>query len=230
MGTVRSTNCEQARGQIALAALGRLPENERLALESHLDGCEECSAELAGLAGLESALAAAEPDRIDHLSEVPDRLRGSVLGSLGSEAAKQRRSTRLRFATAAAVVLLALGAVGGLVAGLAGSSHHPPAGRTFALSGRGTAHVTIQLVSETWGTSVQLTASGQKGGQVLTVSMRTADGSWWEAGTYTTVSDGHVDVTMGCALPESSIDAVRVTNADGQQILSSGPYSEHEAS
>jgi hypothetical protein len=80
-------------------------------------------------------------------------------------------------------------------------------------------------VSETWGTSVQLTASGQKGGQTLTVSMRTEDGSWWEAGTYTTVSSGHVEVTMGCALPESSIEAVRVTNASGQQVLSSSTYS-----
>jgi hypothetical protein len=225
VGAVRSTNCEQARGQIALAVLGRLPENERLSLESHLDGCEECSAELKSLSGLESALSAAEPDRIDHRSEVPETLRASVLASLGTEAAKQRRSTRIRFATAAAVVLLALGTVGGLVAGLGGSSHHPPAGRTFALSGPGTAHVTIQLVSETWGTSVQLTASGQKGGQMLTVSMRTEDGSWWEAGTYTTVSDGHVEVTMGCALPESSIEAVRVTNANGQQVLSSSTYS-----
>jgi hypothetical protein len=60
---------------------------------------------------------------------------------------------------------------------------------------------------------------------MLTVSMRTEDGSWWEAGTYTTVSDGHVSVTMGCSLPAYSIDAVRVTNANGQQVLSSSNYS-----
>ena len=123
-----------------------------------------------------------------------------------------------------AVVILALGAIGGLVAALEASGH-PPASRIFALSGPGNAHVRVQLASESWGTSIQLIASGQKGGQMLTVSMRTEDGSWWEAGTYTTVSDGRVDVTMGCGLPESTIEAVRITNSNGQQILSSNTYS-----
>src|ERR1700733_3396696 len=103
MGAVRSTTCEQARGQLALRALGRLPENERLSLESHLDGCEECRAEVTGLSGLGSALAAAGPPPIGQVSEVPETLRASVLGSLRIEAAKHRRSTRIRFAAAAAV-------------------------------------------------------------------------------------------------------------------------------
>lgn len=227
MGAMSTATCEQARGQLALAAIGRLPENERLALQAHLDGCEECRVELAHLSKLGPALSAAEPDRIDHASEIPESLRASVLQSLGAEAAKHHRSARVRFASAAAVVLLALGAVG-VVAALEGSHNTPPS-QTFALSGPGGAHASVQLVSESWGTSVEMNASGQKGGQVLTVSMRTTDGSWWEAGTYQTVSAGHVDVIMGCALPASSIDAVRVTNASGQQVLGS-PYSERLAS
>lgn len=217
-----AATCEQARGQLALAAIGRLPRNEVLALQSHLDGCEECRIELAGLSKLGPALSAAEPDRIDHLSEVPESLRASVLLTLGSQAAKQRRSKTVRFASAAAVVLLALGAVG--VVAASKGPHSTPPSQTFALSGPGGAQASVQLVSESWGTSVELNASGQKGGEVLTVSMRTADGSWWEAGTYQSVSAGHVDVIMGCALPASSIDAVRVTNAGGQQVLGS-PYS-----
>lgn len=219
MGAMSTTACEQARGQIALAALGRLPDHERLALEAHLDGCDDCRAELAALSGLDQALSAAEPDRIDHVIEVPESLRSSVLESLGTEVARHRRSTRVRFASAAAVVLLALGAAGVAADVLVGSQNAPS--HTFSLTGSANVHATAQLTSESWGTSVELRASGQAGGEVLTVSMRTGDGSWWEAGTYQTVATGSVDVTMGCALPLSSINAVRVTNAQGQQVLSS---------
>jgi hypothetical protein len=220
VGAMSSSACEHARGQLAMAALGRLPDDERLALEAHLDGCDDCRSELGGLSGLNAALSAADPDRIDHVIEVPETLRASVLESLGTEVARHRRSARVRFASAACVVLLALGAVGVVTSGLVGSHTAPPA-HTFSLSGVGSAHATIKLTSESWGTSVEVLASGQQGGQTLTVSMRTADGSWWAAGTYQSVANGKVDVTMGCALPLSSIDGVRVTNAQGQPVLSS---------
>lgn len=220
MGAMNTAACDQARGQLALATLGRLPEDERLALEAHLDGCDDCRAELGGLSGLSSALSAADPDRIDQVIEVPDSLRLSVLESLGTEVARHRRSTRIRFASAACVVLLALGAVG-VVTSVVVGSHNTSPDHTFSLSGAGNAHATVKLTSESWGTSVELLAGGQQGGQVLTVSMRTADGSWWTAGTYQAVANGNVDVTMACALPISSINAVRVTNGQGRQILSS---------
>ena len=102
MGTMSTAACEHARGQLALFTLGRLPDNERLALEAHLDGCEDCRSELAGLSGLSSALSAADPDRIDHVVEVPETRAASVLDSLGTEVARHRRSTRVRFASAAA--------------------------------------------------------------------------------------------------------------------------------
>ncbi len=109
-------SCEKAKGQLALASIGRLPESERLSLESHLDGCEDCRNELASLSALEPGLAAADPERVDQVLTVPESLRSAVLGSLGTEVARHRRSTRVRFATAAAVVVLALGGVATAVA------------------------------------------------------------------------------------------------------------------
>ena len=53
VGAMSTLSCEKARGQLALASIGRLPESERLSLESHLDGCEDCRNELDGLSGLE---------------------------------------------------------------------------------------------------------------------------------------------------------------------------------
>jgi hypothetical protein len=212
-------SCEKARGQIALASIDRLPESERLSLESHLDGCEDCRNELEGLTGLGPALATADPERIDHVLAIPETLRSAVLGSLGTEVARQRRSTRMRFAAAAAVVLLAVGG-GGLATALVGS-HHSPSAHTFALIGNGGARATARLTAESWGTSVELEASSERAGQVLTVSMQASDGKWWVAGTYRTATGGAVDVTMSCAVPLAEIEAVEVTNASNQEVLSS---------
>ncbi|MGO9341634.1 MAG: anti-sigma factor family protein [Acidimicrobiales bacterium] len=217
---MNTLSCEKARGQLALASIGRLPDSERLSLESHLDGCADCRNELASLSLLEPGLAAADPDRVDQVLAVPESLRSAVLGSLGTEVARHRRSTRVRFAAAAAVVLLALGGVAIAAVAVTGS-RQSPSNHTFALSGPGGARATARLTSESWGTSVDLHTSGEHPDEVLTVSMRADDGSWWVAGTYRTANGGTVDVTMSCAVPLSEINAVLVTNAEHQEVLSS---------
>lgn len=218
-------SCERARGQLALAAIDRLPESERLSLESHLDGCEDCRNELVGLSVLEPGLAAADPNRVDQVLAVPESLRSAVLGSLGTEVARHRRSTRMRFAAAAAVVLLAVGTAAITTEVVVGSQAHVTSGpsREIALSGPAGGSATVRLTAESWGTSVELRASGGHSGGVLTVSMRADDGSWWQAGTYREAIGGGVDVTMSCAVPLAEIDAVRVTNAAGEEVL--GSYS-----
>ncbi len=51
--------------------------------------------------------------------------------------------------------------------------------------------------------------------------MRTDNGSWWLAGTYGTGNGGKIEVLMSCAVPLSEIDAVLVTNASHEEVLSS---------
>jgi hypothetical protein len=215
---MNSTSCEQARGQIALEAIGRLPETERLSLDSHLEGCPECRNERAGLSGLVGALSAAEIDRVDEIVAIPESLRTAVLGSLETEVARHRRAWRLRVASiAAAVVILAGG--GTAIAIAATGSTQPGPVRTFALTGPGGASATVQLTSESWGTRVDLRATGQTAVKDLTVWMREDNGSWWTAGTYNSVAGSVVNVTMSCSVPPAQIDGVRVTNSAGQQVL-----------
>jgi anti-sigma factor RsiW len=212
-------SCDQARGQLALAAIGRLPENERLALEAHLDGCPACRIEYADLSGLEKALSAADPDRLDQIVAVPDTLRSAVLDTLGTEVSRHRRTQRMRLAAAAVVVLLALGA--GVIAFVSSGQKQPPAPHTFALSGPGGAHATVELTAESWGTAVDLRAYEGSAHGFLTVSMRADDGAWWVAGTYQAVTGSPVDVKMSCAVPANQIDAIRITNEAHQEVLGS---------
>jgi anti-sigma factor RsiW len=219
---MNSSSCEQARGQIALAAIGRLPESERLSLDSHLEGCPDCRNELADLSGLEPALSAAELDRVDQVVAVPDSLRTAVLGSLdaevATEVARNRRTSRLRTLSIAAALVILAGGGTAIAIGITGSNQPAPA-KTFALTGPGGATATVQLTSESWGTSVHLRASGQTALKDLTVWMREYNGSWWTAGTYNSLAGSVVNVTMSCSVPPAEIDGVRVTNAAGQEVL-----------
>jgi hypothetical protein len=217
-----SSSCEQARGQIALAAIGRLPESERLSLESHLEGCPECRSDLADLSGLEAALSAAEIDRVDQVVAIPESLRSAVLGSLESEVAtevsRNRRASRLRVLSIAAALVILAGGGTAIAIGVTGSNQPVPA-KTFALTGPNGASATVQLTSESWGTRVVLEASGQTAAKDLTVWMREDNGSWWTAGTYNSVDGSIVNVTMSCSVPSSDIDGVRVTNTAGKEVL-----------
>jgi hypothetical protein len=90
--------------------------------------------------------------------------------------------------------------------------------KQVALEGASNVHAFARLTPEPWGTQVDLRESGQKIGQVVIVDMRTTSGTWWQAGTYRTVS-GTLHVTMGCALKLSSISGVGVRSHAGRLVL-----------
>lgn len=205
--------CEQAKGQLALASIGCLPDSEQLSLDSHLEGCGECRREMANLSDIEGVLSAANFARVDCVPEASESLRTAVLGSLDTEIARHRRASRLRVTMAAALVVLA--AAGTLIGISVAGSHS--SSDSFALSGPG-GHATVVLTPETWGTDVDLRVTGERTAEVLTVWMRETNGSWWVAGSYRGTAPT-VQVTMSCAVPESDIDAVRVTDSTGKQVL-----------
>lgn len=213
------SSCEQARGLIALAAIGRLPDTERLALDSHLEGCPECRNELAQLSGLEAALSAAEIERVDQVVDIPETLRTAVLGSLETEVARHRRASRLRVAAIAAAVVILAG--GGTAIGLAaaGSGHSGPAPADLR------PHRTRWCLRDRPANRREV--GHPRGSPGLRPVRRKRpdrfdaedNGSWWTAGTYHSVSGVVVNVTMSCAVPARQIDGVRVTNAAGKQVL-----------
>ena len=55
--------CREWRESLGAQALGQMPEEERAALEAHLEGCAECRAELESLAGVARLLPLADPER-----------------------------------------------------------------------------------------------------------------------------------------------------------------------
>jgi hypothetical protein len=231
MGTVTSArDCGHWKGLLAMDAIGRINGGDRVELHTHVEGCDRCQADRNELFEVVSALALADGPALDDsvlltpapLPEVrPSTLDAAVLAMLSgpartSESTRQkgrRHRVRAGMAVAAAVIV---------VIGTFGILHHEAAGsRTVALQGPGGSYGTALLVPETWGTSIELTDHGERGGQVLTVSMRTEYGRLWLAGSYRSVVAGEVRVTLSCALRMRQIASISITDSSGHEVMHS---------
>jgi anti-sigma-K factor RskA len=135
------TTNQDLHEQVAAYALDALDEGERRAYEEHLAGCEQCRAELAGLADTAGVLGLAAD-----AADPPDALRGRILAAAGEEGPSKvvdiESARRRRFAlvggVAAAVAAAALAI--GLYAALSGGG--PTKELAVSVDG-GVAHATV---------------------------------------------------------------------------------------
>jgi len=212
---VTPDRCDHWHGLLALEVVGQLVEEDRLALSAHLDGCPACRDERSGLVGLAGILPAADPDHLGG-HDVPFELQTAVFDRLRADVRREHRRRGTRFVlggVAAAAVAVAL------VLGLSGPTGTARTGYTVALTGGTGVKASARLTAEPWGTAVRLEETGQPGGQVLWVSMRSTSGSWWEAGTYRTVTGRAVQVDLACGVPASRIASIWVRTKAGHTVL-----------
>ena len=218
MGPVNDDVCEQWRGLIAMRALGELSSDDATALDAHLEGCGDCRAIADELASTVSILAYVEVASIEPTALVPPELSARVLGDLHRAAAMERRRRRVIISGASLVGALAAALI--LFAVVSGTSPTTNE-RTMALHGLTSVTAKAVLVNQSWGTTVDFSESGLPGGGVYTVSMKTATGAWWTAGTYRSVSGRAVNATMACAVGMKNITGLRVENSKGVTVLAS---------
>jgi len=215
MGPVTGDGCDHWHGLLAMEVVDQIAPEDRVALGAHLDGCQACRDEHDDLVGLARILPAADPDHFD-VGDVPFELQSAVLTRLRADARHDRRLRRSRYVLGT----VAAGAVAvALIVGLTSASNAPSRGRTVALTGLAGVRASARLTSEPWGTAIHLQETGQPGGQVLTVSMRTTGGSWWAAGTYRTVTGRSVQVDLACGVPSSKITTIWVRDKAGRTVL-----------
>ena len=207
--------CEHWRGLLAIDVLGEPVGEARAGLDDHLAHCEACRHERDELARMADVLPQADPAHFEE-HQMPTELEEAVLTRLAADARTARRRDRSRLALG---VLGAAAAVVAAVVVAISVTASPAPSRTVVLRGTAGVVAEVRLTAEPWGTAVHLTEHGQKAGQVLWVSMRTTNGSWWPTGTYTTVAGHSVDIDMACALHGSQIAGVWVHDAQGHTVL-----------
>jgi predicted anti-sigma-YlaC factor YlaD len=218
MERVNDGSCETWRELIAMRLFGDLTSEELTGLNAHLEGCLACQEVARELGETAALLELVDRSAVEPTAHVSPELSERVLGDLRRAGERDRRRRRtsvvslcLAGAAAAALVLVVL---------LSSGSPVVPS-RTLALTGSSSVTANAVLVNEPWGTSLVLSEKGLPSGGVYTVSMKTAKGAWWTAGTYRSVSGTMVKATMSCAVSLQQITGLRVENARGQTVLTS---------
>jgi predicted anti-sigma-YlaC factor YlaD len=209
--------CRDQQGRLALAAIGRLDEAERTALDAHLDSCRSCRDALEELTGVASALALADPERAWAEDRPQPRpvLRTAVLSQVAAEATSRNRRRVIGFVAGAAALVLLVVAFVGVV-----SRPDGPTGEWVELTGDEgeTATASAVLSARGWGTEISLEVAGLRPGAVYQVWLRRTDGTRVPAGSFTAVRADRMEVAGACALAKDQAAGIGVST-NGTTVL-----------
>ncbi len=215
------------REQIGAFVLGKLDGGERTAVQTHLNSCPICQAEVRELEPVVAALADAAPDRIDEDPRPPWDLEELTLAPILGEIHLARRRRR-RFQWSA----LAAAAICVVVIGLAGFTwplETVPAHAeelSFSQEAPGVEGEEGDLIARAWGTEIRLVASGLRKGQTHRVTLVSEDGERVDAGTFFGTGDKQLSATFNAALWHKDAAKLEVRTPDGELVFVAEPKDE----
>jgi hypothetical protein len=169
-------------------ALGDLPADERAAIAAHLEGCEECRAELRSLEGVAALLPLADPARIEEPAvRPPADLGARIEAQIATESARetrQKRRRRFRLGVGGAVAVAAVAAALAIAILPVGTGESSPAQEVrFASVPKGVS-IDATLEPHAFGTEIQMYVSGIRSGTLCRVFLRDAAGHSYSAGSF----------------------------------------------
>jgi hypothetical protein len=204
--------------QIGAFLLGKLDEGERTAMQTHLNSCPVCQAEVRELEPVVAALADASPDRIDEDPLPPWHLEESTLAPiLGEKHRVRRRSGRFRWSTLAAAAICVV------VVGLAGfvGLLEPAVAMVEPLSFSVAPGMEVRghLVEHARGTEIRLVVSRSRDGQTHRVTLVSQDGDRVNAGTFIGIGERTLRGTFNAALLREDADRLEVRTTPGGELV-----------
>lgn len=202
-------SCREWRESLGAHALGQLPEEERAALEAHIEGCPGCRAELESLSGVARLLPLADPTRFETAPAAPPSLADRVVATIRAEARAGRKRRRRRglalggAATAVAAVALAL-----IV--LPGGGNPPPEQQVSFADLPPGLHITATLEPHAFGTEIYMYVKGAPSGTLCRVFVRGPHGERQSAGSFRYRWGDDSDAVLSAALDLSRTRAIGV--------------------
>jgi putative zinc finger protein len=205
------------REQIGAFLLGKLDGGERAAMQTHLNSCPVCQAEVRELEPVVAALADAAPDRIDENPLPPGDLEESTLAPILGEiqrARHRRRPFRWSALAAAAICVVAIG-----LAGFVGLLEPAGALEPLSFSVAPGMEVEGHLIEHARGTEIRLVVSGSRGGQTHRVTLVSEDGERVNAGTFLGIGERTLRGTFNAALLRGAADKLEVRTPSGELVF-----------
>ncbi len=207
---MKTERCREWREALGAYALGHLPDEERAALEAHLEGCPDCRAESESLLAIAQRLPHADPARFGPAPTPPPELGQRIAATIGAEKRSKRRHRRLRFglglsgatAVAAAAVLA--------IFVLAGNETSGPEQQVAFRSLPPGVKIAATLEPRAFGTEIHMYVAGIRSGTLCQVYMRGPDGTGASAGSFRYRWGGDDSAVLSAALDLSRAKALVV--------------------
>jgi predicted anti-sigma-YlaC factor YlaD len=229
-------DCAEARHSLGVYVLGAIDPVERGLVDAHLETCQECRDELAGLAGLPALLARLDPDEVSRISAddpvhafADERPPAELIGTVLDLAKARRRRERWRYVSAAAaVVVLAAGAFTGLRAATSTTRDVPvPSGSDhsweISQGSNQAASVTVAYSNELWGSAFEVLVQRIPMGTTCQMWVVHPDGTRTQVAAWTTARDeGHVWYAGSMATTAGAISQFQIT-ANHQVLVTANP-------
>jgi hypothetical protein len=206
---MKTERCREWRESLGALALGQLPDDERLALEAHLEGCPECRAERESLAGVAQLLPLADPEHFDAAPAPPASLADRVAATIRAERRSQRRRRlRLGFAFSGAAAAVAAAALAIFV--LPGGSGGTPEQHVAFASLPPGLQISANLEPHAYGTEIHMYVKGAPSGTLCRVFVRGPHGVRQSAGSFRYRWGDDSDAVLSAALDLSRTRAIGV--------------------
>jgi hypothetical protein len=205
------------REQIGAFVLGKLDGGERTAMQTHLNICPVCQAEVRELEPVVAALADAAPDRIDEDPWPPEDLEELTLAPILGEihrVRRRRRPYRWSALAAAAICVVAIG-----LAGFVGLLEPAVALEPLSFSVAPRMEVEGHLIEHARGTEIRLVVSGSRDGQTHRVTLVSDDGERVNAGTFIGIGKRTLRGTFNAALLREDADKLEVRTPGGELVF-----------
>lgn len=210
-----SESCREWRESLGAHALGQLPEEERPALEAHLEGCAACRAELDSLAGVARLLTLADPAHFDSAPAPPPSLADRVVATIRSEHRASRRRWRLGLTLGGATAAIVATLLAFVVLPGGGGNDAPEQHVTFGSAPGATQvpagmKISATLMPHAYGTEIHMYVKGAPSGTLCRVFLRGPDGKRMPAGTFRYRWGEDSDAVLSAAMDLSRARAIGV--------------------
>lgn len=207
---MKTDGCRHWKEELGAYALGHLSDEERVALEAHLEGCSACRAEADSLLAVSQLLPHADPQHFGPAPQPPAELGRRIAATIGSERRAKQRRRRLHFGLgfggAAAATAMAVLAIFVLSSGNEGGPEQRVAFRSLPSGVK----IAATLEPQAFGTEIHMYVKGISSGTLCRVYMRGPGGDDVSAGTFRYRWGADDSAVLSAALDLSRAEALVV--------------------